>query len=55
MPDAVTQTAVLASSTEGDLESVLWAIDEQARALGGVTIDCRTQMPLDPASVPAAH
>lgn len=53
MPEAVTQTAVLASSAEGDLENILWAIDEQARALGGVTIDCRTQMPLDPASVPA--
>lgn len=55
MPEAATQTAVLATGDGSDLEEMLWSIDETARELGGVTIDCRTQMPLDPASVSAAR
>ena len=55
MAEAATQTAVLASSQRGNLDDVLARIAEQAEELGGVTIDCRTQMPLDLTSIVVQH
>lgn len=49
MPTATTQTAVLVPGEGIELQQLVTSVAAQAEQLGGVAIDARTQLAIDPA------
>jgi hypothetical protein len=55
MPEAATQTAVLASGEDAELEYQVTQVARQAELLGGIAMDAMTQTVIDPRATVIQH